>query len=122
MVPSWQDIEVFESVNKALKPLQEFTDALSGEDNVSISYLLPVLHLLNTLTLAADEEDTELTRSIKTKALGYILNPTATQTLLNIATFLDPRFKKDYISKEKLAEFSSTVISEIKSIQKVRIF
>lgn len=50
MVQSWQDTEVLESVSKALKPLQEFTDALSGEDYVSISYLLPVLHLLKTNT------------------------------------------------------------------------
>lgn len=55
--PTRQDTEVLESVNKALKPLQEFTDALSGEDYVCISYLLPVLHLLKTKTLADDDED-----------------------------------------------------------------
>lgn len=27
LVPTWQDIDVLESVNKALSPLQEFTDA-----------------------------------------------------------------------------------------------
>lgn len=75
---------------------------------MSISYLLPIFHLLKTKTLAADDEDTELI-------------PT-TQTLLNIATFIDPRLKKDYICKEKLPEISSRVISEMKAIQKVRIF
>ncbi|XP_059418261.1 E3 SUMO-protein ligase ZBED1-like [Carassius carassius] len=120
LVPSWQDIEVLESVNKALKPLQDFTDALSGEEYVSISYLLPVLRLLNTQTLAADEEDTELTCSIKTKVLGYMetkYEDPATQTLLNIATFLDPRFKKDYIPKEQLEEISVRIKSEMKEAQ-----
>ncbi|XP_035984709.1 proline-rich protein 36-like [Fundulus heteroclitus] len=65
------DIEVLESIHKALHPLQEFTDALSGEEYVSISYLKPVLHLLSTSVLAEDQEDTDLTRSIKTKALAY---------------------------------------------------
>ena len=31
LVPTWQDLDVLESMNKALSPLMEFTDALSGE-------------------------------------------------------------------------------------------
>ncbi|XP_059417293.1 E3 SUMO-protein ligase ZBED1-like [Carassius carassius] len=87
---------------------------------MSISYLLPVLRLLNTQTLAADEDDTELTCSIKTKVLGYMeakYEDPATQTLLNIATFLDPRFKKDYIPKEQLEEISVRIKSEMKEAQ-----
>jgi len=45
LVPQWQNTDVLESVSKALKPLQEFTDGLSGEDYVSVSYLKPVLHV-----------------------------------------------------------------------------
>ncbi|CAM4578191.1 unnamed protein product [Leuciscus chuanchicus] len=41
------DIEVLESIQKALKPLQDITDALSGEEYVTISYVRPVLHLFN---------------------------------------------------------------------------
>ncbi|CAM4672229.1 unnamed protein product [Leuciscus chuanchicus] len=77
---------------------------------MSISYLLPVLHLLNTQTLAADEEDTELTRSIKTKVLGYMeakYEDPATQTLLNIDTFFRSKVKK-----------KTTFLSEMKAIQK----
>lgn len=46
LVPTWQDIDVLESVKKALSPLRDFTDALSGENYVSVSYLKPMLHLL----------------------------------------------------------------------------
>ncbi|XP_038162089.1 E3 SUMO-protein ligase ZBED1-like [Cyprinodon tularosa] len=62
LVPTWQDTDVLESVNNALGPLQEFTDALSGEDYVSVSYLKPVLHLLRTATLAVTDQDTDLTK------------------------------------------------------------
>ncbi|XP_036957921.1 E3 SUMO-protein ligase ZBED1-like [Acanthopagrus latus] len=46
LLPTWQDVDVLESVSKALSPLLEFTDALSGEQVVTISYLKPVLSLL----------------------------------------------------------------------------
>lgn len=65
LVHTWQDTEVLESVNAALHPLQVFTDALSGESYVSISYLKPVLHHLKTSTLAEKDNDTDLTKAIK---------------------------------------------------------
>lgn len=45
LVLSWQDVDVLEAVKKVLSPLKDFTDALSGEQYVSISYLKPVLSL-----------------------------------------------------------------------------
>ena len=72
LVPTWQDTDVLEFINHALGPLQEFTDALSGEDYVSVSYLKPVLHLLRTATLAETDEETDLTKEIKSRALHYI--------------------------------------------------
>ncbi|KAJ8356662.1 hypothetical protein SKAU_G00194560 [Synaphobranchus kaupii] len=102
LVPSWQDLDVLESVNQALQPLQEFTDALSGESYVSVSYVKPVLHLMKTSVLAEKEEDTDLTKSIKVKILDCMNtkydNP-ATQELL--ACFMDPRFKVSYISSKR---------------------
>ncbi|XP_039462577.1 uncharacterized protein LOC120436178 [Oreochromis aureus] len=94
LIPTWQDAEVLESIHKALHPLSEFTDALSGEEYVSISYLKPVLHLLATSVLAEDAEDTDLTRSIKTKVLAYLNDKYSdlnTQELLDVASFMDPR-------------------------------
>lgn len=65
LVPSWQDLDVLESINQALQPMQEFTDALSGESYASVSYVKPVLHLMNTSVLAAKEEDSDLTKFIE---------------------------------------------------------
>lgn len=99
LVPTWQDVEVLEALNKTLSPLTDFTDALSGEQNVSISSVKPVLHLFETSVVAVQEDDLDLTRSIKSKVLGYLQEKYSdpnTQELLDIATSLDPRFKMDY--------------------------
>ncbi len=107
LVPSWQDLDVPESINQALQPLQEFTDALLGERYVSVSYVKPVLHLMNTSILAAKEEDSDLTKSIKMKILEYMNtkydNP-ATQELLDMTCFMDPRFKANYIISDKVSD------------------
>uniref|UniRef100_A0A9J7ZG55 Uncharacterized protein n=1 Tax=Cyprinus carpio carpio TaxID=630221 RepID=A0A9J7ZG55_CYPCA len=65
LAPSWQDIDVLESVCKALNPLADFTDALSGEKYVSVSYLKPVLHLFSEEVLKPVADDSELTKTIK---------------------------------------------------------
>ncbi|KAL6465097.1 hypothetical protein MHYP_G00252300 [Metynnis hypsauchen] len=116
LVLTWQDTEVLESIHKALHPLQEFTDALSGEEYVSISYLKPVLHLLKTKTLAEDPEDTDLTKSIKSRVIGYLqdkYNDPITQELLDTASFLDPRFKTNYIGKENIPAVKARMKAEM---------
>ena len=35
LVPTWQDIDVLQSVHSAVKNLADFTDLLSGEDRVT---------------------------------------------------------------------------------------
>ncbi len=118
LVPQWQDTDVLESVSKALKPLQEFTDALSGEDYVSVSYLKPVLHRFNTNILAVNDEDSDLTNTIKSKILEYIKNydDEDTQELLDMASFLDPRFKTNYIAEDKLPNIKAKVMSDMKEV------
>uniref|UniRef100_A0A669C519 HAT C-terminal dimerisation domain-containing protein n=1 Tax=Oreochromis niloticus TaxID=8128 RepID=A0A669C519_ORENI len=116
LIPTWQDAEVLESIHKALHPLSEFTDALSGEEYVSISYLKPVLHLLATSVLAEDAEDTDLTRSIKTKVLAYLNDKYSdlnTQELLDVASFMDPRFKTQYISADNLPAIKARLKTEM---------
>ncbi|CAM4535279.1 unnamed protein product [Leuciscus chuanchicus] len=113
---TWQDIEVLESIHKALHPLQEFTDVLSGEDYVSVSYLKPVLHLLRTKTLAEDQDDTNLTRAIKDRVLQYLkekYDDPATQELLDVTSFLDPRFKTNYISQDNIPTIKERMMTEM---------
>ncbi|XP_074543295.1 E3 SUMO-protein ligase ZBED1-like [Halichoeres trimaculatus] len=118
LLPSWQDLEVLESVNKALSPFQEFTDALSDENHVSISYLRPVLHLFNTSMLAEKGGDTDLTKSLKGKILNYLNTKyEESKELLNMTSFLDPRFRTQYFSMEETQTIRERVTSELMQIQ-----
>lgn len=62
--PTWQDVDLLESVSKSLGPPLDFTDALSG-DYISVSCVKPVLHLFNSELLQEQDEDTELTKKLK---------------------------------------------------------
>lgn len=79
LVFTWQDIRVLEAVQKALKPLQDFTDTLSGEEYVTLSYVILFI-------------------------------------LLNIASFVDPRFKAKYIPSEKMDALKQKVVMEAESL------
>ena len=43
--PTWQDLDVLESMEAALGPLEDFTDMLLGEMKVTVSAIKPVLHI-----------------------------------------------------------------------------
>ena len=58
LIPSWQDIEVLEAINKALTPVADLTDLLSGERYVSISAVKPVLSHMSTEALAESDDNT----------------------------------------------------------------
>ncbi|XP_058254633.1 E3 SUMO-protein ligase ZBED1-like [Hemibagrus wyckioides] len=69
LIPTWQDTDVLEAINKSLQPLVKFTDALSGETYVSVSFVKPALHLFNSSILKVTDDDTDLSRAIKSKIL-----------------------------------------------------
>lgn len=76
--------DVLESVNKELRPMQEFTDY------VSVWSLKPVLTLLNTTLLLIKEDKSDLTKSLKNEMLEYInekYEDADTQELLDVASF-----------------------------------
>ncbi|XP_056136452.1 E3 SUMO-protein ligase ZBED1-like [Lampris incognitus] len=119
LVPTWQDIDALESINKAVKPLQDFTDALSGEAYVSVSYIKPVRHLFKTSLLQPEEEDTELTETIKTNILRYLddkySNPVMDE-LLEMSSLVDPRFRTTYIDPGKVEQVKKRAVTELMSL------
>ena len=90
LIPSWQDIEVLEVINKALMPVADLTDLLSGEKYVSNSAVKPVLSPKSTEALAESDDNTPLTKDIKRHILidieSQYLHPDVHE-LLNIASF-----------------------------------
>lgn len=119
LVPTWQDIEVLESVNKAVKPLQDFTDALSGEAYVSVSYIKPVLHLFKTNLLQPEEEDIELTKTIKRNIMQYFddkYSDPVKNELLDMSSLMDPRFRTTYIDSDKVEQVKERAVTELMSL------
>ncbi|XP_039901550.1 E3 SUMO-protein ligase ZBED1-like [Simochromis diagramma] len=116
LVPSWQDLDVLESVHVALNPLLEFTDSLSGECYVSVSYLKPMLHLFRTQILKPSEDETQLTKDLKMTVMTYLdekYNDQITNELLDVATLVDPRFKVQYINAEHVDAIKMRAVSEM---------
>uniref|UniRef100_A0A3P9LVT4 BED-type domain-containing protein n=1 Tax=Oryzias latipes TaxID=8090 RepID=A0A3P9LVT4_ORYLA len=98
LIPTWQDIEVLESINSALKKVADFKDALSSKKTVTASSVLPVLQLLTEDILLPTNEDMELTRNIKQKMIEVLkdkYSAPGSQQLLAKASFIDPRHKAD---------------------------
>lgn len=123
LVPSWQDLDVLEAVNKALGPLQDFTDALLGERYVSVSYLKPVLKLFNASILAEEENDTRLTKDVKRHILADLnekYSDPLVDDLLDMASLLDPRFRTKYVDEEKVERVLSRAVEEIVSLMKTQ--
>ncbi|KAA8589252.1 hypothetical protein FQN60_012617, partial [Etheostoma spectabile] len=77
-----------------LGPKLDFTDALSRDEYVSVSFIKPVLQLFNTSLLEMQEGDTDFTKNIKKKILDFLNEKNKdddTQKLQAMASFLDPR-------------------------------
>ncbi|KAK0138597.1 DNA-directed RNA polymerase III subunit RPC1 [Merluccius polli] len=116
LIPRWQDTDVLESITKALQPLTEFTDALSSEKYVSVSFVKPVLHLFRSSILKVQDGESDLTCTIKNKIMTYLddkYNDPLTQELLDMASSLDPRFKLSYTSEDDVGTIQTRLILEM---------
>jgi len=116
---TWQDIDLLTSIESFLSPLEDLTDTLSGESHVTISIVKPLLEHLCTDLLLTTDEDTELTKQMKQRCKTKILQQYESldvKKLLDIATFLDPRFKHCNDSEENKKEIEEAVKIEMLKI------
>nr|XP_023648652.1 uncharacterized protein LOC111834018 [Paramormyrops kingsleyae] len=120
LIPTWQDMDVLEAINKSLHPLVNFTDALSGEKYVSVSFVKPfVLRLFNALILKVKDDDTDLSRAIKSKILEYLnekYSDSDIQALLDMASTVDPRFKMRYTAEDNKTTIQSRLKAEMQTL------
>lgn len=80
-----------ESIKKAPGDLRDFTNALSGEDCVIVSYVKPLLHLLRFSLLNPNDDDSKLTR-LKTTILSSLIDKhqdPITDTLLDMTSLVE---------------------------------
>ena len=123
IVPTWQDLDVLQAIDNAISPLSVLTDILSGEKYVTISAVLPMLHILKTDLLKEEDTDTPLTKDIKHRIVEDITKRYTESKLaenvivvLQVASFLDPRFKTKYLeeqlSESELLNIKQTIVDE----------
>ena len=108
LVPTWQDMDVLESVVAVLSPLHEFTDLLAGE-KVTVSAILPLLRHIQDSILANTPGESNLTKEIKTRIKSDLQSRYSEEItlFLHVCTFLDTRFKLTQESNTSIIEASS---------------
>ncbi|XP_068447070.1 E3 SUMO-protein ligase ZBED1-like [Clinocottus analis] len=110
---------------EVLQPFKVVANMMTSCTYPTISMVRPVLHMLLNTTLKVKEGD--LKEIIMTKeVISKILSSTYSQdtpllqdisTFLNIATFLDPRYKKlPFLSAQERSKVESNIIEEAKAI------
>ena len=113
LMPQDPDLCVYETVKEVLGPLSEFTDALSGEKEVTISCILPVLWKIFA-SLSVTSSDGALAEQIKqiiADDLKSRYTGDSVVLLLDCATYLDVRFKNTFVSD--IDQVKGTLISEM---------
>ncbi|XP_034029377.1 zinc finger BED domain-containing protein 1-like [Thalassophryne amazonica] len=119
------DWVVLEGLIDILQPFKVVADMITACSYPTISMVRPVLHMLLNTTLKVKESDHKeisMAKEVIFKVLSntYSQNSQQTQeisTFLNIATFLDPRYKKlPFLSAQERSQVENSVIEEAKAI------
>ena len=114
LLPTWQDIDVLTAINGAVSPLSAFTNVMSGEKYVTGSAVLPIVDLLSNCVLK-ENEGKSLTNDIRQKIIADLstrnTNPAVIQ-LLEVSSFIDPRFKEKYIQIEDFETVKEVVCDD----------
>lgn len=119
LVPTWQDMDVLESVVAVLSPLREFTDLLAGEKKVTVSAILPLLRHIQDSILANTPGESNLTKEIKARIKSDLQSRYSEEItlFLRVCTFLDPRFKLTQESNTSIIEaIKQTVKDEMEQV------
>lgn len=116
---------LLERLIDVLQPFQVVANMFTSCRFPTISMVKPVLHMLLNTTLKSKEGDLKEINMIK-EVVSKVLSDTYSQNsqpsqeiamFLNIATFLDPRYKKlPFLSPQERAKVETNLIDEAKAI------
>ena len=101
-LPTWQDLDVLQSVLKATEGFKDLTDLLSGEKRITCSAIKPLIRVINDKIVIPQDGDSKLTLKIKgcIKAdLASHYENSEINQLLNVCSFLDLQFKDKFTSE-----------------------
>lgn len=122
-MPKDSDMCTLETVCQLLGPLNDFTDLLGSETKTTLSSLKPVMEHITGLL--SEEEDDALTKQMKKVMMDDLQRRYSSgkvKTVIDIACFIDPRFKGNF-SQNKDDTIRSTVeeavnLAETTSLQR----
>ena len=121
-MPSDAELSTMEAFCRVMKPLVSITEAIGAEKWVTISSVRPLLHKLLNSYLKTQAEDNEQEKMMK-KAMRDKLSCRYTGSILmmlNIAAFLDPRFRLlSCLSEEERNDVLEAVEDEVLLINAV---
>ena len=97
-MPNEDEFTTLEDMVKVLEPLSYFTDALSGEQHVTVSAVRPLLNHIIKHILLVKPENRPIVLQMKAKISEDLQQRynSLTVTLLDKCSFLDPRFHGKY--------------------------
>ena len=96
LIPDGGDWVIIDGLIGVLKPFQKATEAMSGEKYSTISTVKPLLFKLLKVTLKVSDSDSPTNKRIKevvSSDLSTRYDEGCIQQLLNVVTYLDPRYK-----------------------------
>ena len=73
LVPTWQNIDVLQSILKAVEGFKDLTDLLSGEKWITCSAIKPLIKIINKIVILQGD-NSGLTLEIKRLTLKDIMN------------------------------------------------
>ncbi|XP_037368651.1 E3 SUMO-protein ligase ZBED1 [Talpa occidentalis] len=104
-----------------LQPFKEVADMLSASRRPAISMVKPLLHMLLNTTLSVKETDAKeisMAKEVIAKELARTYQETPeVDMFLNVATFLDPRYKRlPFLSAFERQQVEDRVVEEAKGL------
>ncbi|XP_029942976.1 zinc finger BED domain-containing protein 1 [Salarias fasciatus] len=125
--PDWA---LLDGLTEVLKPFKAVVTMMSSCRYPTISMVKPVLHMLLSTALKVRDHDLKevsMAKEVISKVLfsAYSQDSQLSQDIsafLNIATFLDPRYKKlPFLSAQERSKVESAVIEETKAVLEKQI-
>ena len=96
-MPHDSEVATMEVYRAIMKPIADITDVIGGEKHISISAVRPLIYKLHNCYLKINASEKSFEKAMKTamctKLLQYYDHNVQSSEILNIAAFLDPRFK-----------------------------
>ncbi|XP_004867373.1 zinc finger BED domain-containing protein 1 [Heterocephalus glaber] len=110
-----------EGLVQLLQPFQQVAEVLSASRYPTVSMVKPLLHMLLTSTLTAKDTDSKeisMAKEVIARELaGAYREPPDVDMFLNVATFLDPRYKRlPFLSAFERQQVEKRVVEEAEAL------